>query len=674
MIPFLFHRQARELVAWLVAVVAVSQCHAATFPDWQQRQAFEVPAPGLIGIALPPATLDALRPGLEDLRLTDSEGRELSFLIQRPEPEPAPVRNPKSFKPLLRGGVTMLEIETGLEVPMNVVTLETPERDFIKAVRLEASREGQQFVTLVEGAPIFRQGSASELSVRFEPGAWTRLRLTIDDQRARPVAFTGARLHAANAVEAPTESMTLPVKSREEIDGETRLVLDLGFANLTLASLDLETPEALFQREVTVQMSTVINEEIQEMELRRGFIYALEASGVGVSRPRRTSVALERQVRSRELILLIRNLDSPPLAITAVRAARRPVRLLFQAGNASPHFLYLGNSQCSAPRYDLSGLGAQLKSARSTEARLEMIQGNPDYRVPETLPGLSELGAELDVRPWRYRKAVTSSSPGAQQAELDLELLAHARADLGDVRLLRDRRQVPYLIERTSLSRPIQPEVETVKDPKPPQLSKWKLTLPYRNLPVVRLECRSRTELFQRTVRVWEELADDRGGNYPSELGQANWRRTEGSKEAVLSLAFSRAPRSDTLFLETDNGDNPGIELDRFRLTYPVTRLVFKSAEPVTLYYGNPAAVSPRYDLSLVSGRLLRADKATAKLGMEEALRPSSSLSPVAFGGWVLWSVLGLVTAGLLFVIIRLLPSPAAGSTESTKPRTPEQK
>ena len=46
------------------------------------------------------------------------------------------------------------------------------------------------------------------------------LRLALDDQRSPPVAFTGARLHASDAVDAPAEPVAATVKSREEVDGE----------------------------------------------------------------------------------------------------------------------------------------------------------------------------------------------------------------------------------------------------------------------------------------------------------------------------------------------------------------------------------------------------------------------------------------------------------------------
>jgi hypothetical protein len=644
------------LARLLLASFVAGHSLAATFNEWQQRQLIEVPAPGLVKAALPPETLDALRPSLEDLRLADSTGIEVPFLIERPAPGPAPVRAARSFKPVLRGATTVLDIETGTDVPINAVTLETPEREFIKAVRVEGSRDGQRFTA--EGIPIFRQNGATELTVRFSSGVWTQLRLTLDDQRSSPVAFTGARLHATDAVAAPSEPVAMTVKSREELDTDTRLVLDLGAANLTVAQIDLETPEALFQREIEVRVPELVGEEIREAEVARDFIYALNAGNL--TQVRKTSLLLDRQVRSRELILVIRNLDSPPLGISAVRASRRPVFVLFQARHADPHVLYAGNSQCPPPRYDLSGLASQLKNAQTATLTPGIVVPNPEYHPPDTLPGLTETGASLDPRPWRFRKAVQSAQPGPQQVELDLDILAHARPDLGDLRLVRDGKQVPYLIERTMITRSLASIITPADDPKQPRLSRWKLSLPLPNLPVTRLECRPRATLFQRFVRVWEEVPDGRGGRIRRELGSADWKRTTDSKN-FLTVNLTTTPQSDTLYVETDNGDNPPIGLDEFRLTYPVTRLVFKSAQPPTLYYGNPSISAPRYDLSLVAAKLLSADKSVATLGTEEVLKAAAWTEGdplTGVRGWLFWGILALVVAGLIIVIVRLLPKP----------------
>jgi hypothetical protein len=118
--------------------------------------------------------------------------------------------------------------------------------------------------------------------------------------------------------------------------------------------------------------------------------------------------------------------------------------------------------------------------------------------------------------------------------------------------------------------------------------------------------------------------------------------------------------RSDTLILETENGDNPPVELEKFTAFYPATRLLFKAKvdDRLFLYYGNPRVPPPSYDLSLVAGELLAADKAIATLGPEQQLKkPLWAESQVpGRGGIVFWGVLAVVVVGLLVIISRLLP------------------
>jgi hypothetical protein len=133
------------------------------------------------------------------------------------------------------------------------------------------------------------------------------------------------------------------------------------------------------------------------------------------------------------------------------------------------------------------------------------------------------------------------------------------------------------------------------------------------------------------------------------------------SRESKFSVSVTGSPQTDTLFLEADNGDNPPIELENFRVIHPVTRLVFKATEPPTLYYGNPSSSSPRYDLSLVAMQLLAADKAIATPGAEEALKKAAWTEGgplTGVRGWLFWAILVLVVAGLIAVIVRLLPKP----------------
>ena len=118
--------------------------------------------------------------------------------------------------------------------------------------------------------------------------------------------------------------------------------------------------------------------------------------------------------------------------------------------------------------------------------------------------------------------------------------------------------------------------------------------------------------------------------------------------------------QSDTLFLETDNGDNPPIELENFTAFYPATRILFKAKpdDELFLYYGNPQVAPPSYDLSLVAEQLLTAEKNVASLFAEEQLRKSSWYRDQmpGQGGVLFWGILALVVVVLLFIISWLLP------------------
>ena len=632
---------------------------AALPSDWQHEQRFEVAAPGLVKFSLPTETLNAARPALEDLRLYDSAGNELPFFIERPALAAKIVRPAKSFQVSLNANTTVITLETGLTQPLDGVALETPAGSFIKAVRVEGSADGQRWQTLATAQPIFREPSgASQLRVAVPTGVWPRLRLTVDDARTQPVPFTGARVFAAAAEATPMELRPATIAERNANPGETRLTLNLGAANLDVASVRIETDDPLFTRLVTLAVPMVSEDAVREQSVGQGSVYRVAVEGQKASE--NLSVPLENRVPSHELILIIKNGDSPPLAISGVRMERRPVNLVFMARSAGNFHLLTGNSRCPAPHYDLASLGADLKNVAVTPVIISALADNPDFRAPEALAGVEQGGTALDVADWKFRKPVKISSGGAQQLELDIDVLAHAQSGFADLRVMHGSNQVPYIVQHTSISRALTPLVTLTNDAKQPKLSRWLISLPQAGLPLTRLSCATRSTLFQRDVTLYEELTDERGDKYRRNLGGAAWTQTPDRKRREFALPLNERLQSDTLFLETENGDNPPIELEKFAVFYPATRVLFKAkaGDELFLYYGNPRASAPSYDLNLVAGQLLAADKTTATLAAEQQLKKSSwaeSQVP-GQGGVMLWGILAVVVVALLVIIARLLP------------------
>jgi len=172
--------------------------------------------------------------------------------------------------------------------------------------------------------------------------------------------------------------------------------------------------------------------------------------------------------------------------------------------------------------------------------------------------------------------------------------------------------------------------------------------------------CLSPTPLFQREIIAAEELRDQRGEKYEHLLGRASWTQKPGAAVGQFTLTFDSTPQTDTILLTTQNGDNPPIELESFQFYYPITRIFFKAKtnDVLSLYYGNLAAATPHYDLSLVANELLAADKSRAVPGAEQMLKKIAwqSKGATGKGGVVFWGILALVVVALLVVIARLLP------------------
>jgi|SRR5438132_8372734 len=630
--------------------------------EWRQTQALNVPTSGLVRINLPAATVEAALPGLEDLRIVDPTGSQVPYLIERIAPEPESTLRPKEFRSTIETGATRLSLKTGTSAPIAGVTLETPATRFVKGVDTDGSHDGANWKRLATGTPIFQfPDGATKPRVSFAEGAWEFLRLTIDDRRSEPAPFTGAQLHKARAT-APVEAVPIAIKSRDESLGVTRLDVDLGAANLTLASLRIETGEPLFTRSVTLAAPEIGDDGIRERSIADAVIYRVNVNGKSEAR---LDIPVELQIHTRELVVLIRNEDSPPLSIGAVRGDRRAVRLIFFANQAGHYSLLSGNTQRAPPRYDLSALSEQLKNATASDVVPSPLASNPNYKAPEALAALTLTGVKIDIGKCKFRKPLPLTQNGVQQVELDPELLAHALPDQRDIRIVRAERQIPFLLERTSISRPIHLDAAAANDPKKPTLSRWSLKMPQTALPITRLVCTSSSPLFHREMRLWEEVTDERGDKFPCELGRATWDQTPPTAKHDFVIELKARPQSDTLFLDTDNGDNPAIGLREFRCYYLVTRVVFKAgpdpAQPVWIYYGNREASAPHYDLNLVARELLRAERSTVMPTAEENFSSKAAHVGEMLTGsarYIFWAALALVVIALLAIMSRLLPKP----------------
>ena len=636
---------------------------AAPFPaDWKTVQTIQVDNSGTVKLSLPVETLDACRPQLPDLRLYDAGGRELPYRLDRPVQPPRASRGARNFQVQLQASNTVATFDTDLTQPVDSLTLDTPARDFIKPVNVEASPNGTAWETVATAQPIFRTpAGAARLLLQFRAGPWRFFRVSLDDRRATPIPLLGAQLHATAAEPAPAEPLEVRIVDRDESPGQTRLTLQTAGAHVTLAGLTLECDDALFTRPVTLSCREYLENEVREKTLVQGDVYrvALEGNAPVGSLTFGTDIAIP----TRELIVTIHNGDSPPLGVRGVRAQRRPVYLTFQAASPGAYHLLSGNTRCAAPQYDLANLPSNLAANLIVPSRIVTLATNADFRISENLPEITETGTALDLRKWGFRKPIVLERGGVQQVELDLETLARCTGSFADLRVVRDDKQLPYLLERTLITRTFTPTLTQTNDVKRPSVSRFLLKLPHPSLPIQAVVFETDAPFFKREVRLTEPRHDDRGELYQVTRASTLWTRTPEQKQGRLTLRLDSPPTGDTLFLEIENGDNPALTLRNLQAHYHATRFIFKTMTTgsVALYYGNQEVAFPHYDIELVANQLLSAEKTKASLGPVEKLKKTNdSDAPAGTPNMIFWAVLGGVVVALLFVIARLLPKPAS--------------
>lgn len=631
----------------LFAATSALADHAA----WKHLQKLPVTQTGLRRVELDPALLDASATALGDLRLVNPAGEERPFAILTPQRPPLHVEQAANFTQRLEGADSRFEFQSAGREVLNEVEFRVVEADFIKPATLEGSVDGATWQTLAENALICRRSGFEKVTLHFAEAKWTHFRLTLDDSRSRPVVMQGATLRGRRD-EAPEVPQTATILSREEKNGATHLRIGLGAANLPLATLRLKSPEGVFQRQIRIGSSST-------------WFFRLQHEGRSVEDLEHT---LDQSHASRELSLIIENGDNPPLKIDGVEITRHVLPLVFQADVAGEWQLFAGNPQSSAPSYDLAKMSDQLRRATSVLVKAGAVEANPAFRADAALPTPDANGeVKLDLSGWIWRRAILPSENEKRVFRLDLDdhALAHAASGGGDLRVIAGGNAaegvlIPHLLIEGRETTRAAVELTPFPDEKRPKTSRWRFKLPMEKLPVKALHLRTSSSLFQRTLRVLEPM----DGKMRS-IGSANWKSTPDSPQPELRIDIGGRLQGAEIVLETDNGDNPPLQITSAEIEKPVVSLLFEAhggARPLHLFYGKANAYAPDYDIRFVRDRFEKATHVPVKLGDAEVLKPVKARASSTSGSPWLWAALVLVVGGLLWVVARLLPKVESAS------------
>ncbi len=328
-------------------------------------------------IAVTPEMADAARRDLSDLRIVDSKGQLTPYAYER-QPEPATERYVAGQlfnRTYETGEYERTEVDFRRAIPKTHIRVETTGADFRRRAHLEGSRDGESWSTLTDDALLFHiarpEGDFVADTIRFPRNTFRYLRLTIHAMEEETGRFDIQAVRTTEyAPVAPPERITVePAEHTRTIDREaaqTLVDLDLGYRNLPVDRIAFDVDDAYFHRPVTLYGRNVEQERIRRRtetgwdettreapwrRLYRGVLHRIqEADGVT-----RESTSIEG-VRApyRYLRVVIHDGDDAPLRLDGVTVLRRKLpRLVFEYAANEAYWLYAGNANARAPRFDL---------------------------------------------------------------------------------------------------------------------------------------------------------------------------------------------------------------------------------------------------------------------------------------------------------------------------------
>ena len=609
------------------------------------------------------------RGGLRDLRLYDSLGREVPYLLVEPPASEPEWRRAGTLLPVPETKKTSgFEADLGAATTVDRLRVEGLPAPFLKRLALDGSGDRARWSRLAPEATLFDlpDSQLRQLELSFPAGVFRYLRITWDDASSARVPLprgVAARTVRADAPARPAVSAPVVFARRASEPGTSRFRLRLPAPALPVVALRLTVGGGNLLRRARVTEARLAGEctapfPLGEATLRRAVRDVLAADELRIPIGQPASAELELEVDDG---------DNPPLELRTIEVELAELPWIYlEAAEPVSLVARWGQPALDAPRYDL-------ESARERAALSPAPTAGTWGEAPATSADAVSLGAPatpppgppLDPTRFRYTRTLSGGPPGLVAVPLDAAVLAHSSGrfggDFADLRVVdAASRQLPYLLDRRAeplvvALPPAVPAGETIAHFSP-NTSVYRLQLPYAALPAARLVLRTSARVFDRDVRV---LVEPASGHRPKRdaaqtVASATWRHADPDTAApALTLGLPTLATAEVL-LAIFEGDNPPLPLAAPELLLPSWHIrFFREPGEHRVLYGQSALASPRYDIALLAPTVLASLALETPLSAEREAKGSESaiLPPAAF--WALMIAAVAVLLGLIAHLVR---------------------
>ena len=263
--------------------------------------------------------------------------------------------------------------------------------DFLRKTEIEVSDDGKEFAQIQDGRVVFRSSHADketeDLEVRYPASAARYVRVTLQPGSGTVVGFTGAEFAGPVTEPRPVQRFSLVIlrTDRNTTEKTSTVVLDAEEPGVPIDRIGLELEsETGFERHADVSAAS---DRVHWYPVGSGFIYRLPAPGG----TKNESIAIDvGRCRKRYFSFRVYDGDDAPLGFRSATAEYSPEEIVFRAGAAGTHRLYVGSASAPRPAYDLASVVVRGVGDPPKPTVLAPLGDNPDFVDPHREPTFSE--------------------------------------------------------------------------------------------------------------------------------------------------------------------------------------------------------------------------------------------------------------------------------------------
>ena len=322
----------------------------------------EVKESGLRSIALTPNFRSYADVNLAGIRLHNSNGKEIPYILSSPEKSRIQSGFEK-YHMLLRRNVndslTQVLIEHLSGEKWQEITLAIANTDAVKTYSISGSNDNSEWFGLVNSQTLSGLYSHADTEVYktlpMPVNTYKYLKIEFNDKTSLPLNVTAAGTLTGRPVITTLEEiqdahvkitqMILEKKTRVTITFNHPAIIDEVVFNITNPKLYKRNAALFVSRTHTVRKKT-------STYLEQEFAFDLTSTG--------KNTISDLNLIENKIVINIDNKDNEPLEIASVKLYHTPVNLIADLKSGEKYVLFAGNVQLSEPDYDLKDFRSQI--------------------------------------------------------------------------------------------------------------------------------------------------------------------------------------------------------------------------------------------------------------------------------------------------------------------------